>query len=122
MEQWQIIYGALADAGIEVYAPGGHEGICLSPYCVVQPTGATIRGGVLRCGHASYRVYLVVPCEAPASMDALAEQVGEALTGLVRSGTLRLAAPRSPMVPDSGFMALISYIDYDCFYSERNNE
>ena len=54
-------------------------------------------------------------------MDTLANGVSEALGGLTGSGTLQLAAPRSPMTPDDGFLALISYIDYDCFYSERNN-
>lgn len=121
MEQWQIIYQALARAGLEVYAPGGHEGICLSPYCVVQPTGGEIPSGSRRCGRAAYRIFLVVPCESPAAMDSLANSASEALSGLVGSGTLQLAAPRSPMMPDDGFQALISYIDYDCYYSERNN-
>ncbi len=121
MEQWQIIYSALAKSGIEVYAPGGHEGICLAPYCVVQPLGGTIREGSRSCGQATYRIYLVVPCEAPAVMSRLAERVHNALSGLVGASTLQLAAPRSPMMTDNGFQALISYIDYNCFYSERNN-
>lgn len=120
MDKWQTIFNTLAAAGIDVYAPGAHVGICTSPYCVVQAGGGSIPSGKCRVGSCDYRIYLVVPAEAPAQLEMLAQRVRDALSEMVSSGTLRLETPRSAMVPDDGFSALISYIDYTCCYSERN--
>lgn len=120
MDKWQEIFAALSDAGLEVYPPGGHIGICTAPYCVVQENGASIPNGSRRCGKSNYRIYLVVPIEQPAAMQALADSVRRALRPMVESGALELSTPRAQTMPDDLFSALISYTDYTCCYSERN--
>lgn len=120
MNRWQEIFDLLTEAGIETYAPGGHIGLCSSPYCVVQAGSGSIPNGTRMLGKCDYRIYLVVPIEEPARLAQLAEQVRQALRPMESSGVLRLDMPRSAMVPDDSFSALVSYIDYTCCYSERN--
>lgn len=120
MDKWQEIYSALADAGIDVYAPGGHSGICIEPYCVVQTSGGYVSDGTQRCGHSEYRIYLVVPSEAPSQMEKLASAVLAALRGMLDSGSLAITQPRGATVPDNGFDALISYMDLASYYSNMS--
>ena len=121
MEQWNNIINALKAAGLTAFAPGGHIGVCTAPYCVVQPCGGTMEEKSPRGGRAVYRIYLVVPCDMPQQLDVLATAASAALNGLITAGTLQLAVPRGQTMIDNGFMALISSMDYYCYYSERNN-
>lgn len=118
MDKWQEIYSALANAGIDVYAPGGHIGICRSPYCVVQSAGGSVSGETHRCGRCEYRIYLVVPAELPSETEKLAAKVRAALGAMLESGSLVPTAPRGATVPDNGFEALISYMDFVSYYSD----
>lgn len=118
MDKWQEIYSALADAGIDVYAPGGHCGICRTPYCVVQTTGGYVSGEGNRCGRSEYRIYLVVPAESPSEIERLAAGVRTALANMLGSGSLESVQPRGATVPDDDFQALISYMDFVSYYSD----
>jgi len=120
MDKWLEIYETLKAAGIETYPPGGHVGLCQSPYCVVQAGAGSVPFSAPINGRCDYRIYLVVPIEDPAGLDRLAGKVRSAMEPMVKSGALQLSVPRSAMTPDGGFSALISYIDYTCCYSERN--
>jgi len=120
MEKWLEIFERLTRAGIETYPPGGHIGICQSPYCVVQSGAGNLAGSSTVTGRCEYRIYLVVPIETPAVLDELAKQVRMALEPMVSAGILEISSPRGAMTPHDGFSALISYIDYNCCYSERN--
>jgi len=117
MDKWQEIYSALAESGIEVYAPGGHCGICRAPYCVAQTTGSYAGGESSRCGRSEYRIYLVVPAESPSKIEKLAADVRSALADMLESGSLEFVQPRGATVPDDGFQALISYMDFVSYYS-----
>ena len=38
--RWKDIYDCLKAAGIDVYSPGQHDGVCVSPYAVVRFAGS----------------------------------------------------------------------------------
>ncbi len=120
MEKWQEIFNALINAGIDTYPPGGHIGPCGAPYCVVQSCGGALSGAGRCTGSCSYRVYLVVPIDEPAALGVLYGRVRTAVQPLVDSGAVSVDKPLSAMMTDDSFSALISHIDYICFYSERN--
>ena len=117
MNRWQNILDALLEAGIDVYAPGGHRGICTSPYCVVRQTGGFLTEG--RSGYARYRVHLLVPASRPCELERLAEAVRCALMPMEEAGIIILSQPRGATVTDDDFDALSSLIDYVSYYSER---
>jgi len=110
------IIQALRDAELKAYLPGIHEGLCLSPYCVVQALS-----GSLLCpsgGYVRYRVHLYVPADRPEEMDALSLSVREALRPCVADGWLTLAQPCSSVLVSDTYRAAYSYIDYVSYYSE----
>ncbi len=111
------IIAQLRKAGISAYYPGVHEGICISPYCVVQLHSSSL--STARGGYVRYRVHLYVPAASPDHLDDLAGSVRGALLPMERAGSLRLANPRGATVTDDAYRAACSCIDYISYYSER---
>lgn len=111
------IIAALRSAGLDAYLPGGHEGLCTSPYCVVQQLSGMRLGGRGGCAH--YRVHLFVPCTGGVGMDAFAARVLESLRELVGSGRISLEEPRGAVLTDDSRRALSSHIDYISYYTEN---
>ncbi len=116
MNKTRHIVQALRDGGLKAYFPGIHDGLCLSPYCVVQ----TLSGSLLSPagGYVRYRVHLYVPADRPEEMDTLSLSVREALRSCTAEGWLTLAQPGSPVLVSDTYHAAYSYIDYVSYYSE----
>ena len=120
MNRWKSVYDALDAAGIDVFPPGAHEGICAAPYCVVRCAGGALMdsGG----GYARYIVHLYAPLDRPDDVETLAERVRTALAPLERSGLLTLAQPRGATLIDDQFAACASYIEYASYYREHQGD
>lgn len=113
MNRSAYIADALRLAGIDACLPGGHEGICLSPYAVVrQMSGIKTGGG----GRAVYRVILLVPESMPELLDSAAEAAASALEPL-RGHGLVLSQPRGPVITDDAFRAVTTYLEYVSYFS-----
>lgn len=113
----KAIISQLRAAGIEAFMPGIHEGICLSPYCVVRLFSGTL--STPRGGSVLYRVHLYAPAAFPEQLDELAEGVRDGLKPMELTGWLHLAEPRGATGIDDTCRAACSYIDYVSYYSER---
>ena len=73
MNRTDKIIGALRAAGLQAFPVGVHEGVCRSPYCVVQPVSGALlspAGGYMR-----YRILMYVPADRPELLDGLALSV-----------------------------------------------
>ena len=117
MNMTERIIKTLRSGGIRAFYPGAHEGICLSPYCVVQLHSGSLttpKGGYVR-----YRVHLYVPAAYPEKREILAEAVRDALMPMEAAGSLKLAEPRGTTVVDDICKAACSRIDYVSYYCER---
>lgn len=111
------IISALRAAGLQAFPAGVHEGICRSPYCVVQPlSGALLSpaGGYMR-----YRVHMYVPADRPELLDDLALSVKEALEPAGREGWLTLSLPGGSVDVDDTYLAACSFSEYVSYYSQR---
>lgn len=110
------IISTLQAAGLRAFPPAAHEGLCLWPYCVVQPLSGTLlspRGGFVR-----YRVHMYVPAQSPDRLDGFALAVREAMRPCLEEGWLSLAQPCSTHSVSDAYRAVYSYIDYVSYYSE----
>ena len=117
MNRTRKIIDALRAAGLKAFPVGVHEGVCRSPYCVVQPlSGALLSpaGGYMR-----YRIHMYVPADCPELLDDLADSVREALCGTETRGTLTLSLPGGSADVDDTFGAACSFCVYVSYYSQR---
>lgn len=116
MNKTRHIIQTLRAAGLKAWLPGIHEGVCLSPYCVVQHLSGSLlcpSGGFVR-----YRVHMYVPADRPEEMDRLSLSVREAIRPLETEGLLTLAQPCGSLTVNDTYRAAYSYIDYVSYYSE----
>lgn len=116
MNLTSAIINRLREAGIRAFLPGAHEGICVSPYCVVQLYSGTL--STPRGGYARYRVHIFAPAAQPELLEPLADDVRAALLSLEQDGSFQLAQPRGATVTEDAYRAVSSYIDYVSYYSE----
>ncbi|MBE6760231.1 MAG: hypothetical protein E7554_09150 [Ruminococcaceae bacterium] len=117
MHRTRKIITTLRAAGLDAFHVGSHEGICRSPYCVVQPlSGALLSpaGGYMR-----YRILLYVPAHQPELLDTLARSVREALSGAEAEGWLTLSLPGGSIDVDDTFRAACGFTEYVSYYSQR---
>jgi len=116
LNKTQNIIAALLKAGLKAFPPAVHEGLCRSPYCVVQ-----VLSSALLCpsgGYVRYRVHLYVSAHRSTDMDALALSVRKALLPCETEGWLTLAQPCGTVSVSDAYRAAYSFIDYVSYYSE----
>lgn len=81
MSQWQNIYRQLKANKIDVYAPGQHQGECISPYVVLKDAGLNPLSN-FSSSQALYDVMCYVPEGQFSTLEPYVEQVKEAMKGL----------------------------------------
>lgn len=81
MSQWQNIYKHLKTQGIDVYAPGQHQGECVSPYTVVKDAGLNPLSS-FSSTQALYDIMCYVPQAQFSTLEPYVERVKEAMKGL----------------------------------------
>ena len=117
MNRTDKIIGALRAAGLDAFPVGVHEGVCSSPYCVVQPVSGALlspAGGYMR-----YRVHMYVPADRPELLDDLSGSVRDALRGAEADGQLQLSLPGGSVDVDDTYLAACSFCEYVSYYSQR---
>lgn len=116
---WQRIYSALNNAGLKVYPSGGHNGICMSPYCVVQQAG-TYTAGDDKPGRNSYTGYYVhayAPLGNYLKLPELLDSVRSALNNLEDEHIVYFTGFESIHQIDDKFAAHTAYLEYRAFSS-----
>lgn len=106
----ETVITALENAGIPAYYPGQHEGICTSPYCVVQSMGSFPEAG-RGPGYEIIRIHLYVPVGRFSLLETLIEQVESALSGPVGQGQLRPYEEVGACLIEEAFRAHTCYLD-----------
>ena len=112
MSRWEDIYQHLKNNGIDVYAPGYHQGECTSPYVVVKDEGES-RYLTYSSTQNLYTVMCYVPKQAFSTLEPFVDQVESILGGLYPM--LRSAHYRTPSFYDDsvkGHMISTQYINY----------
>ncbi len=117
MNRTRKIISTLRAAGLQAFPAGVHEGICRSPYCVVQPVSGALlspAGGYMR-----YRIHMYVPAGLPEQLDELALSVRDALRDAEIRRELALSLPGGSVDVDDTFRAACSFCEYVSYYSQR---
>lgn len=119
MTVWQKIYSALNNAGLKVYPSGGHIGICMSPYCVVQQTGTYPSGDdhFGRNNYTGYYIHAYVPLGNYLRLSELLDSVRKALDSLENERIIYFTGFESIHHIDDKFAAHTAYLEYRSFSS-----
>lgn len=110
MKGVDAVKAALAAAEIPVFMPGEHPGVCVSPYCVVQPAGE-VRIGRTAHGTGIIRVNLYAPVGRFDKLDELWESADAALSELSEQGEVRYTGERGACLVDDRFRAVTCFAD-----------
>lgn len=114
LRQLDSIRSALEAQGVTVYLPAQHEGLCLSPYVVLQPLGEE-RNGRKRTGRAFVRLHFLVPLRDFSKMETLLQKAQPALKALERGGHIRRGSLGTAVV-DEGFRAHCCRLDCEILF------
>lgn len=77
---YSSIEKALISAGIQVKRPGTHEGICHTPYCVVQQHGTYPFAATIHQGYTLYLIHIYVPLDRYTALEQMCALVRHALS------------------------------------------
>lgn len=113
MRQLRQCIDALKDGGLTVYLPAVREGVCTSPYCVVQPLGSFPSGGT---GYSLLRIHIYAPAGRFAVLEEQKRKAENAMKPLVESGAVRPCEGVSACAVDDTFKAYAVYLDYRVQY------
>ena len=104
------ILETLSTAGIEVHYPSSKQGVCNSPYVVVQNFGTYDYAQSRRLGYTLIEVHCYVPVNQYQQLDSFISSVKAALAPL----TLDLRPTGNEGIPDINdtFRAHTGYIEY----------
>lgn len=110
MRSVATIKTALEAQNIAVFMPGEHPGVCLSPYCVIQPMNE-MRIGRHSHGTGIIRLHLYAPVGRFDKLDALWQKADEVLTALSDKGDIRYTGERGTCLIDDAFRAVTCFAD-----------
>ncbi len=115
MKQLRECVNALKAGGLTVHMPASHEGVCMSPYCVVQYLGAYPNSGA-GTGEQVLRIHLYAPIGQFFLVKELKDRAEAALQPLVESGSLRPCEGVGVCNVNDTFKAHACYLDYRVQY------
>ncbi len=115
MKQLRQCVNALKEGGLSVYMPSSHEGVCTSPYCVVQFLGSYPRSG-MGTGYDVLRVHLYVPIGRFALMEELLKKAENAMLPLIESSAVRPCEGIGACTVDDTYKAHACCLDYRVMY------
>lgn len=118
MKQIMSCVNALKEEGVAVYMPSVYEGICTSPYCVVQFLGSYPISGA-GIGWDVLRVHIYAPIGRHFLLQELKEKVENALAPLVEKGSLRPCEAVGACRVDDTYKAYACYLDYRIQYGSN---
>ncbi len=95
--------------------PASHDGICTSPYCVVQYLGAYPDSGAVT-GAEVIRIHLYAPVGRFSALCELKHKAEEALSFLVAEGALRPCEGVGACTVNDIYKAYACYLDYRVQY------
>ena len=111
------IVNTLTDAGIDVAFPGARQGVCASPYAVVQDSGTYRYAQSSRLGYTLITVHCYVPLYAYEQLGILIEKVKTALCTL--EPDLRPAGNESVHLINDHFRANEGSVQYVIMRSHK---
>ncbi len=111
MKQLKQCINALKNGGLDVYPPAFYEGICTSPYCVVQYLGSFPQSGP-GTGYDLLRVHLYAPVGQFSLMQELKRKAEKAMDTLIKNGAVRPCEGVGACIVDDTYKAHACYLDY----------
>lgn len=115
MRQLRRCIEALKEGGVEVYTPAHHEGVCTSPYCVVQYIGS-VPGSPAGTGYDLLRINLYAPIGRFFLMEELKKKAEDAMAVLIKSGSVRPCEGVGACTVNDTYKAHVCYLDYRVQY------
>ncbi len=111
MRQLKQCIDALRKGGLTVYTPASHDGVCASPYCVVQYLGSVLHSSA-GTGIDMLRIHIYAPIGRFFLIEEMREKTEKAMRPLIESGAVRPCESVGACVVDDTFKAHSCYLDY----------
>ena len=106
---FKIIYDKLKEKGLSPYPPGKHEGLCVTPYCVVKEGTQIPSIQSNRLGQKVIDIIVFVPAASYIGLDPYVKSIRAALKELPY---LRKTGFETPAIPDDDKKAHTMSIEY----------
>lgn len=106
---WKKIYLKLQEKGLNPYAPGQHEGLCIERYCVVRESSQVPFFRSNRTGYRLIDIIIFVPVSSYIKVKPYTEEIKAAMKELP---FLRYTGNETPIITDDEVKAYTTSLEY----------